>query len=174
MKELLDKLSSYNVLNYLFPGILAAVFVSQVTSFHLLSDNAFAAPFLYYFYGLVVSRIGSLVLEPLLKRLGLVRFVPYAAYAAATRLDPMIETLSEQNNTYRTLASLIACVTVAVLVDRALTHFASLTATATCLGVFLLFVVMILSYRKQAKFVAARVATAVVPKAAGQTPPGDR
>lgn len=174
MKELLDKLSSYNIFNYLFPGILAAVFVSKATSFRLLSDNVFAAPFLYYLYGLVVSRIGSLVLEPLLKRLGLVRFVPYAAYAAATRVDPMIETLSEQNNTYRTLASLIACVTVAMLVDRGLTHFPGLTAFAACLGVFLLFAGMILSYRKQTKYVAARVANAVVPTTAGPTPPGDR
>jgi hypothetical protein len=157
MKELLDKLSSYNVFNYLFPGVLFAAFVSWGTSFTLLADNIVVGAFLYYFYGLIVSRVGSLVLEPLLKRYGIVRFAQYADYVAASRTDPTLETLSEQNNTYRTLAAMVVCVSVAAAVDRTLKLFPRATVYARILGAFLLLLLFILSYRKQTKYVVARV-----------------
>ena len=64
MKDLLEKLSSYNIFNYLFPGVLFAAMGSHLTSYSLLIDDTVIGVFVYYFYGLVVSRVGSLVLEP--------------------------------------------------------------------------------------------------------------
>ena len=112
MKDLLEKLSSYNIFNYLFPGILVAVLSTAVSSFDLLADDIVVGVFLYYFYGLVVSRIGSLVLEPIMKRIRVVRFAPYADFVAASRIDEKIDMLSEQNNVYRTLASAFLCLTL--------------------------------------------------------------
>ncbi len=112
MKDLLEKLSSHNIFNYLFPGILVAVLSTAVSSFDLLVDDIVVGVFLYYFYGLVVSRIGSLVLEPILKRIRVVRFAPYADFVAASRIDEKIDMFSEQNNLYRTLASTFLCLTL--------------------------------------------------------------
>ena len=67
MKELLDKLSSYNLFNYLFPGILFVTIAKETTSLDLLQENIITGVFLYYFIGLVISRVGSLLIEPLLK-----------------------------------------------------------------------------------------------------------
>lgn len=67
MKEILDKLTSYNLFNYLLPGVVFAVLASKVTRFTLIQQDLVAGAFLYYFIGLVISRFGSLILEPILK-----------------------------------------------------------------------------------------------------------
>jgi len=169
MKELLDKLSSYNIFNYLLPGVLVALFISLTTSFKVVTGNVLAAAFLYYFYGLVVSRVGSLVLEPLLKRLGIVRFARYADFVAAARVDPMIETLSEQNNTYRTLASTVVCVALAVAVDRGLALCPRAIPSARVVGASLLLALLVLSYRKQASYIVGRIEAVRANRPAAQT-----
>ena len=117
MKELLDKLSSYNIFNYLFPGVLFAVMGERIGSMSLMHDNLIVSAFLCYFYGLIVSRIGSLVVEPFLKKIKVVKFAEYREYVAASKSDNKIEVLSEQNNSYRTLIALVLILLVSVGVD---------------------------------------------------------
>ena len=66
MKELLDKISSYNLFNYLLPGILFVCISKQFTDYDFIQDNDFIGAFLYYFIGMVISRFGSLCLSPLI------------------------------------------------------------------------------------------------------------
>src|SRR5882724_7967172 len=106
LNELLNKISSYNLFNYLLPGILFAVIASKLTRYSFLERDVIVAAFLYYFIGLVVSRFGSLVVEPLLKRSGFIKFADYKSFVAASKQDSKIELLSEANNTYRTLCAL--------------------------------------------------------------------
>src|SRR5258708_27866802 len=117
MKDLIDKLSSYNIFNYLFPGVIFAVVGTQVSSFRLLVDDIVIGVFVYYFFGMVVSRVGSLLLEPPLKWLKLIEFAPYDDFVATSRLDAKIDILSEQNNTYRTLASVFFCILLLIGFD---------------------------------------------------------
>lgn len=168
MKDLLEKLSSYNIFNYLFPGILVAVLSTAVSSFDLLADDIVVGVFLYYFYGLVVSRIGSLVLEPILKRIRVVRFAPYADFVAASRIDEKIDMLSEQNNVYRTLASTFLCLTLLDLADWAVARLPALSAYRIQIAVLLLLALFIWSYRKQTNYVSARVKTALLSKHPGE------
>jgi hypothetical protein len=65
MKEILDKLSSYNLFNYLLPGIIFVVLASEITRYSFIHDDIVIGAFLYYFIGLVISRFGSLAIEPL-------------------------------------------------------------------------------------------------------------
>src|SRR6516225_1970768 len=103
MKELLDKLSSYNLFNYFLPGTVFAA-VAQRISRHTFKDNNIVIElFTYYFIGLIISRIGSLVLEPMFKKTKFVRFAAYKDFIAASAKDPDIKILSEQNNMFRTL-----------------------------------------------------------------------
>ena len=98
MKELFDKLSSYNIFNYLFPGVLFAVLANNLTSYKVLMDNILIGAFVYYFIGLVVSRVGSLILEPLLKLVRILHFASYKDFVRASKIDGKIELLSEINN----------------------------------------------------------------------------
>jgi len=55
MKDLLDKLSTYNIFNYLLPGIIFSVFIDSFTTHFMIPDNIFVSIFVYYFIGLVIS-----------------------------------------------------------------------------------------------------------------------
>ena len=77
MNALLSKLSSYNLFNYLFPGIIFVILAEGVTDYSLIQEDIAIGAFLYYFIGLVVSRFGSLMIEPFLKKVSFLRFADY-------------------------------------------------------------------------------------------------
>lgn len=158
MKDLLDKLSSYNIFNFLLPGVVFAVFVSKVTSFKLMQEDVLSGAFVYYFVGAVLSRIGSLVVEPALKATKLVTFASYKDFVIASRSDEKIEVLSETNNMYRTMCALILCVGLAYMCDFAMTHYPFATTAAPFTGLSLLLVIFVWSYRKQTSYINRRIA----------------
>lgn len=157
MKELLDKLSSYNIFNNLLPGVLFAMFVDALTSMKVLQKEIIVGVFVYYFFGLVVSRVGSLFVEPLFQKLNLVSFAPYEDFVRAVKADPKIELLSEVNNTFRTLCSLMVCVGVVALYDMASSNWPQLESAAPLILIVGLFVLFLLSYRKQSAYITKRI-----------------
>ena len=74
MESILEKISSYNLFNYLLPGVVLCVVSDRYFDIPLLQDSIITGLFLYYFVGLVTSRFGSIVLEPILKKLKIVKF----------------------------------------------------------------------------------------------------
>ena len=158
MADIIDKLSSYNIFNYLLPGTLFAGIGSQISSCSLIETNLLVAPFLYYFYGLIISRIGSLVIEPVLKKLGFLKFAGYAEYVSASRDDASLDRLSEVNNMYRTLCSLLLVLGSLVIFDTLAQAYPVVAMAAPYLGAFALLVMFLFSYRKQTQYIAKRVA----------------
>lgn len=158
MNDLLEKMSSYNVFNYLFPGALFAGIGSSYTSYSLVQDNLIIALFTYYFFGLVISRMGSLCLEPPLKKWGFLKFADYGDYVTACKSDKTLQQLSEANNMYRTLSSLVLSLIGLVIVDNlssAFPRFASAFPYGLVSGLLVLFV---FSHRKQTEYIAKRIA----------------
>ena len=39
MKEIIDKISSYNLFNYLFPGIIFVIILREITKYDLVQEN---------------------------------------------------------------------------------------------------------------------------------------
>jgi hypothetical protein len=157
MKELIEKISSYNLFNYLLPGILFAVFTERVTSYKIIQSDIFVALFLYYFIGLVISRIGSIVLEPLMRRTRFVTFAPYRDYVTVAAKDAKLETLSEANNMYRTLCALFVSLGMLKLLEF-LADWAALSAqTDRFILLGLLFVLFAAAYRKQTRYIRERI-----------------
>lgn len=163
MKDLLDKLTSYNIFNYLLPGVLFAIFVDGLTSLKVLQKDLVVGVFLYYFLGSVVSRIGSLLVEPILLKMKFVQFAPYAAFVKAIKVDAKIEVLSEQNNMYRTFIALFISVAAVTVYDRASLALPILHVVApyVCIAGFL--VLYLFSYQKQTAYVKQRVETNTQP-----------
>jgi hypothetical protein len=120
--------------------------------------DVIARLFLYYFIGLVISRIGSLTIAPVLKETGFVKFAPYGDYIKASRNDPKIEVLSEANNTYRTLAALFL-VLLAVKIYARVTTLPLRTphGWAAPILMALLMIMFLFAYRKQVGFIRERV-----------------
>ena len=162
MKEVFDRFSAYNIFNYLLPGTIFAGLGDKLTSYSLIQDNILIGLFLYYFIGLIISRIGSLTLEPLLrnKNIQFLQFKPRKDYLKASKLDPKVEILSEQNNMFRTLCSMPIALIVFMIYDKMikdnLPWDADINNYIFLVGLFVLF---LFSYRKQTKYVTESIET---------------
>ena len=160
MKDLIDKLSSYNLFNYLFPGILFTVVAEKLTSFSILGENLLISAFLFYFVGLLISRIGSLILEPLLKKVGFIKLTSYDEYLQAVKNDTKIEILSEANNSYRTLTSAFICLLFLIGIDLLVNKYPQISNAIPLLLILGIIIIFIFSYRKQTIYIAKRGSTA--------------
>ena len=157
MKELLAKLSSYNIFNYLVPGAVFAALGERITSYNLVHEDIVVGLFQYYFAGLVISRIGSLVVEPVLKRLRFVTFATYEEYVRVSAIDSKLEELSESNNMYRTFCALFVVLLVLVLSEPLAYHFPSVVRFMRHVLLGSLLVLFLFSYRKQTGYITARI-----------------
>ena len=72
MNDILNKISSYNLLNYLLPGAVFSV-VAELFGLIPAPTEIVEKLIWFYFVGMVISRLGSLILEPLLKKMAFVR-----------------------------------------------------------------------------------------------------
>lgn len=161
MSELLGKLSSYNIFNYLLPGVVFAILGSDILHYPITQHDVVLGAFLYYFIGLVISRFGSLVIEPALKGISLIEFADYSNFVVASKKDGQIEVLSESGNTYRTFCSLFALLLLLkgyVWIESkvpSLKHWDAILLGTVLLALF------IFSYKKQSRYVAKRVEIAL-------------
>lgn len=150
MSELLQKLSTYNIFNYLFPGVVFVILLNRYTEINLVVDDVILGIFLYYFFGLVLSRIGSILIEPALRCTKIVEFSDYARFIRASKLDDKIELLSEVNNMHRTIIAMLVVLLAISICNGSVTCL----LTTGLLGIVTLFV---LSYRKQTSFITKRI-----------------
>lgn len=157
MKDLLDKLSSYNIFNYLLPGVVFVVLAEALTTFHLVHEDVVLGAFLYYFIGLIISRLGSLVVEPLMKLLRVVRFAPYGDFVAASKTDETLLVLSEANNMYRTFCAMFMLLAALKGYDRILSCFPQVQHWSAAILVVALFALFCFSYRKQCQYITKRI-----------------
>jgi len=115
MSEFLQKLGSYQIMTNLLPGAFLAGMLRMLFKIELPSTGIFEIIIACYFWGLIVNRIGSLIIEPILTRpIGKNKFklidrALYSEYLSASQADTKLDALSETNNCYRSFmtASLI-------------------------------------------------------------------
>ena len=69
IKTFSEKISSYNIFNNLFPGIIFTFVINRTTRFNIGTDSLFENVFIHYFIGMVISRVGSIFIEKLLKKI---------------------------------------------------------------------------------------------------------
>lgn len=71
LKSISEKISSYNIFNNLFPGIIFCSVMTKITRFNFATDTIIEQFFMWYFIGMVISRIGSIFVEDTLKKIRL-------------------------------------------------------------------------------------------------------
>src|SRR5690554_4590353 len=157
MKELLHNISSYNIFNYLLPGILYAVLLSEFSEANIIQEEIIVGAFLYYFIGLVISRIGSLIVEPIFKKMKFLKFAEYSEFITACEKDPKIDTLSESNNMYRTLVARFLSLLISKLYVILATKYEWSINTAFYILAVLLLAMFIFAYRKQTNYITRRI-----------------
>ena len=157
LSDLLDKLTSYNLFNYLLPGAVFAYFAESSFAIKLVPDDLVTAAFVYYFLGVVISRFGSLVLEPLLKILRVVKFEPYPDFLTASEKDAKIEVLVEAANMYRTFVSAMLLLFLLAAYLKVESLCPSLSEWRSIIGGLALAFVFLFAYKKQTAYIASRV-----------------
>lgn len=160
MSEFLEKLSSYNLFNCLFPGVVFCLLADKFFSYSLIQKDMIVGVFLYYFVGLVISRVGSLIVEPTLKKMGFVSFSEYKDFISASKNDSKIETLSEINNVYRTVVALFFLLALVAIYQIIQTKWPVIDSYSVYLAIFVLFFMFLFSYKKQTGYIAKRVESA--------------
>lgn len=123
IKDIIERLSSYNLFNYLFPGYIFTSIIEMTTGFlpgqpelrvlHIV---------LVYFAGLVISRIGSLVIEETLKKFIDIGTLNTGKLLAAFKDNIKLEIIHEAMNMYRTLAAGSLILVFITIMDLVINH----------------------------------------------------
>ncbi len=162
LRVIVDKLSQYNFLTNILPGTILCVIITFCIGYNLLiTDNWYLQGVIFYFAGIVNNRFGSLVVEPLLKSLKILKFTSYKDYIAAESKDAKITILSTENNAFRSYVSLcfIAIfVSIFKILGDKIDWIKNCEKEYKMMALLvLLLVVFILSYRKQTSYVNKRI-----------------
>ncbi len=155
MEKLLEKLTSYNLFNYLLPGIIFSILLEKTTNYSIIQENIVVEAFLVYFIGLLISRISSLIIEPTLKKVKFVKFADYKDFVLASENDNKIELLSESNNMYRVFISLFVVLIIVNIYEQLLQQ--TLGEYTNFVVTVLLLLLFLFSYRKQTNYITQRV-----------------
>lgn len=148
MKKIIEN-EVYRTINHLFIGFLFAYFLKHTLSYDIAPD-LYTCAFVYYFSGVVISRIGSLVVEPLLQRIGFVKFGEYSKYVEASKHDSKIELFSHISENYRTFASLFITLIFLITADYVFPLSENIGYLASTF-------IFLSSYRKQVNYVTKRI-----------------
>ena len=155
MEKLLEKLSSYNIFNYLLPGIIFSILLEKTTTYKIMHEDIIIQVFLAYFIGLLISRISSVIIEPILKKVKFVKFADYKDFVLASENDNKIELLSESNNMYRVFISLFVVLIIINIYEQLLLQL--LGEYTNFLVTVLLLLLFLFSYRKQTNYITQRI-----------------
>ena len=157
MEMFLSKISSYNIFNNLLPGVILIVICEKILSIKLANENMIVFLFMSYFCGMIIGRIGSLIIEPLLKRTNFIKHANYKDCVTASKVDSKLDYLIEGNNTYRSFISLFVTI---VMIKLYLTLSHQLQWLMEYFEIIILLVLMILfifSYKKQTQYINPRI-----------------
>lgn len=169
MDKLLDKVSPYNLLNNLVPGGIFCYLLLYINGIDLRFGGVVDNLFVYYFLGLVISRLGSLFVEPIAKKVGLVNYANYNDYLMASEIDGKISELLEMNNLYRTMvASGLLIIIISIYLFSAQQIWILFDITPYLVAIILLFL-FLFSYKKQTAYIKKRVGYVVQNKRKGNT-----
>lgn len=176
IKSLLSKISSYNIFSNLLPGMIYYFLVDKLTGFVIKTEDLFDLIIICYFIGLVIGRIGSLFVEPLLRKKykgkSFLTFSQYSDYIEASNNDEFIKELNEANNTYRNLLSCFLMLLVTKLYELTLWQWFQNCEHAVDIQIIVLLLLLItlflFSYRKQTNYITSRVSRYVSSKKEGE------
>lgn len=161
MEELLKRISSYDLLNNLIPGGFLVLVLEKLFALGIADQPFLVLAIVTYFLGSVASRVGSLVVEPCLKKLRLLDCKPYAEFIEASKADSKIETLLQTNNTYRSICGAALLALAAVGIEVLSDHYRIETNYLLLVGSLGLALLYGCSFRKQTGYLCQRIQHAV-------------
>lgn len=141
-------ISRYEFLNNLIPGIILCHILKYV-GYDFITNNWLADFVIYYFAGLVNGRVSSLIIEYLCKKTSFIEWRDYSRYNRAKNKRPFIATMQEIANMYRSMASIVMIALLVLLYKAIANHCVWFNDNDYWIGLILLFILFLFSYRKQ-------------------------
>ncbi len=160
LEKIIEKIASYNIFNYILPGIIFSFLLKIFLNINLDSNVIYKDFFTYYFIGLIISRVGSLIIEPCLIKINFIKYAAYPDYIKASKKDNKIETFLEINNMYRTFSSAILILIFVksyLLLESKSPYFYN---HRIALFLILLLILFTFSYKKQTDYIRKRITNA--------------
>lgn len=158
ISKIVDKISSYQLFNYFFPGVIFNFVVDQSMSFKIAPEDILYRIFIYYVTGMILSRIGSTIVEPIYKKICFVIYAKYKIFLDSEEKDLKINPLVLENNTYRTLIATFFSLFCLFLIDQ-IEWLHDKYQHPIAIISYLLFLILLfsLAYRKQTTYIRKRV-----------------
>ena len=97
------KISNYNILNNFIPGAILCVVFKYLVGYDFMNVSPLELIVIFYFAGMVNGRIGSIIVEWMLKKISWVTFRDHQSFVKAEQKDNKISSLVEVNNLYRSM-----------------------------------------------------------------------
>lgn len=162
MNGFLEKLSSYEILNNILPGAFFGMAAKLLWGIDISMQNIGETFLLFYFIGLGINRIGSLIVEPVLKSLHFIKFAPHDDFAVASKTEQKLYKMSEINNNYRALLTCCLLLLAIPPVQSLMTQWLWLKENKRWVGLVALFFLLLFAYKKQTKYVCNHVRTTLM------------
>lgn len=156
LAAILGKISNYNILNNLIPGAILCVVFKYLVGYDFMSVGTLELIVIFYFAGMINSRVGSLILEPFLKKVKWVTFRDHHSFVEAEQKDKKINSLVEVNNMYRSIISVAFMALLVKLYYSVEQHwdFGNVSEWVLLVAILVLFA---FAYKKQTKYIVCRI-----------------
>ena len=158
-EKMIEKVSSYNIFNFILPGAVFVYISKELLNKNFLTNSWIENIIVCYFIGMILSRIGSLIIEPILKKCRL-KYAPYSDYIEASEEDSKIPMFLEINNMYRTFIATF----ISLIIYKGYLYLEQYFSNNTIFNEISIFVILIAltaifvaSFVKQTGFIRKRV-----------------
>lgn len=155
--SVLGKISNYNILNNLIPGAILCVVFKYLVGYDFMNDGTLELIVIFYFAGMINSRIGSLFVEWILKKIKLVTFRDHHLYVAAEQKDKKMNSLVEINNMYRSMISIAFTAIIVKIYHVAVDLQWNFGGVSEWVLLVALLVLFAMAYKKQTKYIVSRI-----------------
>lgn len=162
MSNVIEKLNSYQIMTNLLPGALFGIALRFFLNLPLPTQNVGEEIVVYYFIGLIINRIGSLIVKPFLKRIHFIKEEPYSDYIEATKIDAKIDTLSETNNHFRSILTCFLLLPIVWTLKVLILNKEWFSQNWKGFLILFLIVLFLFAFRSQTNYIRNRVKTARV------------
>ncbi len=153
MKELFDKLSSYSIFSNLFCGAVFAVLADKFLNYSLVQQNIVTGVFFYYFIGLIISKTGSLIVDPFLRVAG------NQDLMTSAEKDERIGVLLKVSDGYRSLCALFLLLLFLKFYETLCVSLPSLAEWSSLLLTVFFLLLFLVFYKKQMSEITKKAET---------------
>lgn len=145
MESIANNISSYNIIANFIPGMISIIGMKYFLNFDITHLNNLWVAILAYFVGLIINRLGSIVIKMPCNILRCCKQQDYKLFIEAEKKDSKISILSETSNMYRSFATIFL---IAICIC-----FYKNISSRNMLPFLLGFALFLYSYIKQQKYI---------------------